>query len=74
MLLHVREYNLDQDYHVCRDEQGDTHRVDLMVDGGFCGTDITPRDLVGLTVEYEYLYPHVEIAHGVRIHKEGDPR
>ena len=35
------------DYHLCRDEQGETIRMDCMVDGAYKGK---PEDLVGKTI------------------------
>ena len=69
MKLSVERYDRNRDYHVCRDEVGDEHRVDLLVDGGISVSN--PESLVGRTVYCVYLHPFVEIAVGVRW-REGD--
>jgi len=47
----------------CSDEQGESHRVDFLVDGSLPeGT--TAQDLVDKTIEVESLTPYVEIANG----------
>ncbi|KKN66016.1 hypothetical protein LCGC14_0476080 [marine sediment metagenome] len=63
MILKVRKYldGVGQYYHECTDENGKEHRVDLMVNGDFHDSDITPEDLVGKTVSVDYTYPHIEI-------------
>jgi len=62
MKLKVLSYNETQDYHDCEDENGEKHRVDIMVDGHLKGTN---EDQVGTTVECESLDPFIVIANGV---------
>lgn len=54
------------DYHICRDEAGNTHRVDLLVGGSF-PKSTTPQSLVGRLVSCQDLFPHMELAGGVRV-------
>ena len=62
----VLSYNAYQYYHLCEDERGTRHSVDLLV----CGKlpeETTPESLVGQTVEYEYTHPFIVIAEGVAV-------
>lgn len=61
------------DTYLCRDEEGRTHYVDLLVDGTFSEIlSIEDRKtLIGKTVEVDYLSPFVEIASNPRIVTEG---
>lgn len=65
MRLTIMEYvPYPRDFHVCKDEFGKRHQVDMMVNGDFPeGT--TPESLVGKTYECQYTHPNVEIAMGV---------
>jgi hypothetical protein len=63
MKLFVKDYVPDDDYHICIDEKGERHRVDIFVDGGLTNKD--REDLVGKTIACEYLHPFIEIACGV---------
>ena len=69
MKLTVRTYNSERDYHICVDEAGQVHRVDLLVDGGI---KHMRKSLVGKTVECDYLEPFVELAGGVRLCEPDD--
>ena len=65
MQFKVRLYETMLNTHICIDNDGHSHRIDLMVDGAFPkGTD--PESLVGKTIECEYTYPYISIAMGVR--------
>ena len=64
MILKVQEYDVHNMYFVCFDEQGNKHRVDLLVDKKI--VDI-PEQLCGKTVRVLSLTPYEEIAHGVEI-------
>ena len=51
--------------HKCYDSDTDQiHHVDLMVYGNF---DIQPEDLVGKTIDVDYLFPSIELAMNPRI-------
>jgi len=67
------------DYHECEDEEGNRHRVDLVVDGSL--NELTEgkegaaylevlASFCGKTVEVEYLLPYQEIGMNVRFTKE----
>jgi len=50
--------------YVCIDEKGVIHRIDLAVDG----LDLPDmRQVINKTIEIDYLHPHLEIAHNVKI-------
>lgn len=70
MKLDVLEYVERENYHVCEDEEGNRHRVDIMVDGAFPGK--FPQDLIGRTIECERLSPYITIAHGVTREPQGE--
>ena len=55
-------------FHRCEDKKGETHRVDLLVNGEF-KKDIDPQALVGKTVNVDSLHAYCEIAMGVKILK-----
>lgn len=65
MILKILEYDKLRDIHICDDENGKRHRVDLMVDGRFKGVD--PMALVGQVAEVDYLHPYEEIASNVKL-------
>jgi len=52
-------------WHVCVDEAGQKHQIDIMIDGGFPDTD--PNDLVGKKISIGLLSPYLEIAHEVKV-------
>lgn len=64
MKLKIIRYNEDENYHKCRDEKNQIHRIDLYV----CGDAPikkyvnNPKDLDGKIVEISDLYPFIEIA------------
>jgi hypothetical protein len=66
MKLKVIAYNELSNYHECRDEQGNFHRVDLFVDGTL-PEGITREFIIGRAVEVEFLSAFEEIGHGVKI-------
>jgi hypothetical protein len=63
MKLFVEDYVANDDYHICVDEKGKKHRVDILVDGGLENKD--RKALVGKTIACDYLHPFIEIASGV---------
>jgi hypothetical protein len=66
MRLIVESYVKHADHFVCRDEDGNIRRVDLMTDKKPDGIEM-PADLVGKTVEVSAIWPYEEIASGVKI-------
>lgn len=68
MRLTVKQYNEDQAYHECQDDEGRTYRVDLIVDGTL-PDDMAqnPEQLVGRTVQVGWLSPFIEIAQEVEL-------
>lgn len=63
-VLRVVAYNEYQDFHLCRDANGKTRRVDLHVDGA----DIPDgKDLVGCSVQIDGCHSYIEIATGVAL-------
>lgn len=75
MKLKVIQYaNPPADYHICRDEEGKTIRIDLMVDGALGGKypDIAPQDIVGKTVTISWAHAHIMIGHDVEILEESN--
>lgn len=56
------------DFHRCIDEDGQSHQVDLFINGDL-DESITAEELVGKTVSVERLTPYLELAHGVKILK-----
>lgn len=62
----VLSYNKEEKYHLCQDEHGHQHRVDLLVCGKLPEAT-TPESLVEQTVEYEYTHPFIVIAEGVSL-------
>lgn len=82
MKLEVLRYSDTLDFHECKSPSGETHRVDLLIDGGLTlpKKDISceellefKKSLVGKTVEVAYLSTFMEIAHQVRIVGEPQP-
>ena len=67
MILKIISYNKDQDYHVCKDEEGKHHKIDIFVDGGLGDLANSPKDLIGKTVQCDYLHPYIEIANNVKL-------
>lgn len=74
MELEVISYSNDGRFHNCRDAQGATHRVDLIVDGSLPDTFAeNPALLNGKSVEIGFLAPYIEIANdGVRVVEDDD--
>jgi hypothetical protein len=68
MKLRVTEWHGDpHNFHVCTDEDGKTHRVDLFVNGDISDVDYPAAEsCIGRTFEVDDLRPYVEIAYGVR--------
>ena len=76
MILTVKKYEGPPlDYHVCEDEEGNRHFVDLIVNGDFRDqTDGLQGDsyieflhtLVGKMFEVDYLHPHLVLAMNVK--------
>jgi len=62
--LKVLKYVRAEDYHICEDDKGTIHRVDLFVDGSLKGHDID--SIIGKMVDVDYLSPDGEIAHEVK--------
>ncbi len=60
MKLKVIKWNEDIGAHLCIDEKGNEHRVDLRV-GSVKGLP-TNEELIGKTVECDYIYPYISIA------------
>ena len=58
--------NSDSDV-ICLDESGGQHVVDFLVDGALPDTFRTGADLIGKTIEVDYLQPHITIAANPRI-------
>jgi hypothetical protein len=56
----------EDDYYLCREEDGTEHRVDLAVDNSHAVPE-NRAALVGRWVWVDYLYPHIEIASGVQV-------
>lgn len=60
------------EHHRCEDVEGNLHRVDLYVglqkDSNIHG--VCPKDLVGKTVEVDWLQPHLELAQNAVIVEE----
>ena len=50
----------------CRDEEGESHLVDIFVDGGI-PSGITDDELIGRTIEISHLHPYLEIASDVKL-------
>lgn len=51
----------------CVDEEGNSHLVDLFVDGGIPNPEtVTDEMLIGKTIEVDHLHPYLEIANGVK--------
>lgn len=69
MLLKVKGFmptpNNERDLE-CFDENGKKHYVDFIVDGSL-PENISAEDLIGKTIEVEYLTPYIEIACNCRI-------
>ena len=66
MKLKVMSYNEREVYHLCVDENGDSHRIDLFVNGDL-PKGLDSLYLVGKTVEVDYTSPSIEIGYGVTI-------
>jgi hypothetical protein len=66
--LRIIEYRAMDDYHVCLDENGGKHRVDLRISSDL-PRDVSNESLVGLTISYENMHPYIEIAQGISIVK-----
>ncbi len=60
MRLKVIDYNSLRDFHYAVDEYGNRRRVDLMTDGNLEVED--PYELIGQTVEVEFLTTYLEVA------------
>jgi hypothetical protein len=66
MQLQVISYHPSPlNYHFCKDEDGNTHNVDLFVDSTLIHE--THESIVGKTVEVSRLHPYEEIAYDVRV-------
>ena len=63
MKLTVIKENVPLSFHDCIDENGNLYRVDLFIDGK-APKGITGADLVGKTIEVDYIYPYLYIAAG----------
>lgn len=62
----VLEYDARGDCHVCEDENGKHHKIDLHVSG--CFGDIDPKEsLIGKYVTVGRTHPYISIAHDVKI-------
>jgi len=66
MKLKVKSYSAAEYYHLCVDENGNSHRIDLFVNGDL-PKGLDNLDLVGKTVEVDYTSPYIEIGYGVTI-------
>lgn len=65
-------YDAQLDYHVCRDAKGDTFKIDLRVDGSEDFEGIYPEEIIGRTVEMDYIIPYNYIGMHVKL-KPQDP-
>lgn len=62
----VVDYDKNMTCHVCRDIDGNKHRIDLMASGDFPqGTK--PEELIGKRVSCAYTFPSVSIGMDVAI-------
>lgn len=68
MILEVKRYNRNYDYHECEDEDGNLRRLDLMVDGSVDGI-LGPQDFVDKRVSVERISTYIGLAMGVRLEK-----
>lgn len=64
-VLEVKSYDAAQAYHECRMLDGQTVKIDLMVNGDF--KDVDPKSLVGKVVHIHYAHPYISIAANVSI-------
>ena len=62
MKLRIIYYDAEKDFHVCKDEQGKMHRVDIMVSGF---TNLEPQDIIGREITVGELFPYIELAKDV---------
>ena len=70
-ILKVKSYSGHPSYHhVCLDEDGDEHRIDLLITGCL-PVGISPKSLIGKEVKINKLIPYIEIAFGVEIIEKG---
>lgn len=67
MKLKILRFDANELAHICSDEEGKEHRVDILVDGGIDTAKHSDEALIGRTVEVSFLTPFVEIAHDVRL-------
>ena len=65
MRLKIVSYSQCLDAHMCIGDDGREYRVDLLIDGGLGPLD--PAELLGKTVEVEFLNPYIYLALGVRL-------
>lgn len=73
--LTVLEYNEDENYHLCKDENGHLRRFDFYTNGDI--DDWVEEELVGRQIKIKSSHAYLEIAHGVSICKgpdEGDDK
>lgn len=67
MKLTICKYHVSGMFHDCKDESGQSHRVDIMVDGTLTQFNDDPTKLEGKVVEVEWLSPYIEVAGGVTL-------
>lgn len=61
----ILSYDTASNAHVCADEKGTKHRIDLMVNGDL--DEKNPEALIGKRVSVDYTYACVSIGMGVKI-------
>jgi hypothetical protein len=81
LTLKIIKYNKWNNYHECRDEKGNVHRVDLVVDASLKVPEGVAEDndkyvewltsLEGRTVTVDRLVPFELIAHDVKLQPKG---
>jgi len=64
MKLKIVRYYPEMLSHLCEQEDGTRVTVDVQVDGAL--SDVDPNDIVGRTIECEYIFPYSYIASGVK--------
>lgn len=69
MKAKVLSYNEDENYHLCQLETGQKLRVDIFIDGTL-PKNITMKNIIGKTIQWDRLHSFIVIAHGVSIINE----
>jgi hypothetical protein len=63
--LYVARYDEKEDVHICIDEEGKEHRIDLFVNGDLKGRN--PKEIEDVKISVSYTYPYIEIGMGVEL-------